>query len=195
MGRFVQDQRTEGVLLALNDNGRRRLSTGEDELLKRARSKMIQGIYDPSKPDDGADNEDRDLVEKGDQPVVAGDDERELQSGIDEMLLTLVFDQCAFNNNTQGPHDDVLPTYGVVVALTSDNKLIFSNSIFSNNVFTEVSPTSKLCFDCTRHTLDAHPLPGPDDWVCNRFKRVGRRYSGHLLHKQQLPRLCPGSDL
>jgi hypothetical protein len=56
---------------------------------------------------------------------------RELQT----VLQVISMERCIFMNCSQGDYGDLLPTYGVISSLTSYNAFIFSDCIFSDNVY------------------------------------------------------------
>jgi hypothetical protein len=60
-----------------------------------------------------------------------GREERDLQNKIQVISM----ERCFFMNCSQGDFADLLPTYGVVSAVTTYNAFVFNDCIFSDNVY------------------------------------------------------------
>lgn len=69
-----------------------------------------------------------------------GDTDVRLLQGTDSFVMK--FEECVFQNNSQGDYGDHEPTYGVVSILSAGNVVIFKDCIFAMNVYNGVSGVS-----------------------------------------------------
>ena len=137
---IFEDQANEAPILAIHDNGIRLLKE-KHEVLKHPEIEplgfaMSQEMLDLHEKHANL----RRLEEATSSKEVEGRGHlrRHLQDQ-EADLMTLIFDECIFRNNSQAPPVDDIPTYGIVVGRSPDNIFEFHDCLFIDNHYNGVS--------------------------------------------------------
>lgn len=133
--------------------------------------------------------------------IEGGNDSSRMLQGTD--LLVMTFEECVFQNNSQGDPGYSTPTFGVVSAIADGSVIIIKDCIFAQNVYNGVSETPAIGYRPFFPFVFLITLV-PDNTAAIRVRIVGVRHLNHsvrysidkfLFHRQRFFRVRNGTNL